>query len=355
MLCFLCDTFWLTLSLGHSLQFTYRQNCYSYLVTERVVIYMRIIGKLLKRRKWKVSLTILLSILTISISLQWNSLLSTMINQMGLESGIAPQDLVKAILMILLIGGSQFLFTLSSGWTCEAITHDLRMAYASHLLHSNISELERMSLGAEISRLQNEIAEVSDYINSNLFALVHDFIKFIITIIWLLYLNSTVTILSNLPVVGILIYLRYASKIISEFTEKAQQSKMNMNGFANTLIELFPMIHIYNAGVLIQKQYEGSVNQWETNTIKEEKTRAKLLSFSGMLSSIPLMLLLLVGGRMVISGGMSIGVLYIFINLSGNVSGIMMNMPGYLGSFRRFSANMNRIENKLYFGNGKEG
>jgi len=153
---------------------------------------------------------------------------------MGLESGIIPQDLMKAIIMILLIGGSQFLFTLSSGWTCETITHDLRMAYASHLLHSNITELENMSLGAEISRLQNEIAEVSDYINSNLFAFVHDWIKFIITIIWLFSLNPAITLLSNLPVVGILIYLSFASKIISEFTEKAQQSKMNMNGFANT-------------------------------------------------------------------------------------------------------------------------
>jgi|GEM_PF-3927362 len=40
----------------------------------------------------------------------------------------------------------------------------------------------------------------------------------------------------------------------------------------------------------------------------------------------------------------TIGTLYVFINLSGNVSGVMMNMPGRIAVFRRFLANMKRIE-----------
>lgn len=68
------------------------------------------------------------------------------------------------------------------------------------------------------------------------------------------------------------------------------------------------------------------------------------MSVSALLSCIPFLLLFLVGGAQVIDGSLSIGSLYIFINLSGNVSGVMMNMPGRIAMFRKFSADMERVE-----------
>ena len=70
------------------------------------------------------------------------------------------------------------------------------------------------------------------------------------------------------------------------------------------------------------------------------------MSLSAVLSCIPLMLLLLVGGTLVIHGDISIGLVYIFINLSGNVSGVMMNMPSHLARLRRFIGNLERIMNE---------
>ena len=93
----------------------------------------------------------------------------------------------------------------------------------------------------------------------------------------------------------------------------------------------------------MKEQYQGITNSWEMASIKEERTRASLLSISAILSSMPLLLLLLFGGWRVISGTITTGVLYVFINLSGNVSGVMMNMPNHVGAFRRFIANLKRL------------
>lgn len=68
------------------------------------------------------------------------------------------------------------------------------------------------------------------------------------------------------------------------------------------------------------------------------------MSLSALLSSTPLLLLLLIGGAQVINGTATVGTIYVFINLSGNVSGIMMNMPGRIAMFRRFSADLKRME-----------
>ncbi len=45
-----------------------------------------------------------------------------------------------------------------------------------------------------------------------------------------------------------------------------------------------------------------------------------------------------------IDGVTAIGTLYIFINLSSNVSGVLMNLPGRIAMFRRFSANARLLQ-----------
>ena len=52
---------------------------------------------------------------------------------------------------------------------------------------------------------------------------------------------------------------------------------------------------------------------------RKEKISARLMSLSGLLSFVPLLLLLGFGGTMTARGEISVGTFYIFINLSGNV------------------------------------
>lgn len=78
-----------------------------------------------------------------------------------------------------------------------------------------------------------------------------------------------------------------------------------------------------------------------------ERVAAGLMSLSGLLSFVPLLLLLGFGGVMVVNGEISTGIFYIFINLSGNVSGFLQNMPNMYAAFRRFEASAERLGKKL--------
>ena len=46
-------------------------------------------------------------------------------------------------------------------------------------------------------------------------------------------------------------------------------------------------------------------------------------------------------------GEISIGTFYIFINLSGQVSGFLQNMPNIYAGFRKFEASVGGLEGKL--------
>ena len=114
------------------------------------------------------------------------------------------------------------------------------------------------------------------------------------------------------------------------------------------LLELFPVIQIYDAYGLIRDAMNKRISEWQDSDIRKERVTARLMSLSGLLSFVPLLLLMGFGGFMVVNGEISIGIFYIFINLSGDVSGFLQNMPNIYAGFRRFDASVSRVEGKLW-------
>lgn len=315
---------------------------------------MELLTKLLYKRKYLTIFTITSSGLTAVIALWWNTQLSGIIDQVSAGHSLSNDTILWAIITILITSGTAYAKGIISGYTCESITHDLRMGYARHFVLLPAFEVEQLNAGEQLSRLQNEISDVSGYLSANLFQILDDGIRFITTLIWLFTISPTLTLTANLPLIFIMMYIVWSSKIIGVATDRSQQAKVKMNSYTDTLLTLFPIIRLYDATRMILCGYKDALKAWENNTVHAERIRARLMSLSALLSAIPLMLLFLVGGSMTINGALTVGTLYIFLNLSGNVSGVMMNMPGYIAAFRQFSTNMNRLSPNVSMDKGRK-
>lgn len=308
---------------------------------------MKLLVRLLQKRRGWAGLTLALSLFSITATLCWNARLSEIINAVGASRGV-PGGLVGwAAVLILLCGGAAYALNLCVSWTVETLAHDLRMGYAVYFTRLTYPEIEHQSAGEQISRLQNEMDEVSVFLRGNLFGLIDDLIRFAATFGWMLWLNPSLTLLFSIPVVVLIGYSAVASRLIGQTARVSQQANMEMTGFADTLLAVFPVLRIFGAAALLNRQYGQRLENWEAATRREERRKALLMTLSGMLSSIPLLLLCLIGGIQVIQGTTDLGTLYIFLNLSGNVSGVMMNMAGRAAEFRRFAANMDRLSPQI--------
>lgn len=257
---------------------------------------MALLVQIVRKRAFLSFATVCTSVLFATVTLWWNAQLSDIIDTISGGGSLATETIVLAIIAMVAMCLSSLLKTYLSGYACEILTHDLRIGYARYFSLLPISEIERLNAGEQLSKLQNEIADVSGYLNNNLFQLINDGISFITTLGWLLILNTKLTLAVNLPVLVIMIYVFYSSKIISNATEHSQQAKGRMNKYADTLLTLFPIIRLYDATQMILRNYNNEVTEWERQTIRIERLRARLMSLSGFLSNIPLMLLFLVGG-----------------------------------------------------------
>ncbi len=305
---------------------------------------MSLLIKLISKRAGSTALAIGVNILAVAVSLWWNSQLSIIINAVNANEDIPAKAIISSVASIIFSMGLLYLQRICSGLTYETLTHDLRMGYAKHFVSIPISEIESINAGEQLSMLQNEVYGVSLFLRDNLFTFADDLIKLIGTFSWMLWLDPKLTLLSNVPTVLILLYTAYSSRVIGKAVNRSQQANARMNGFAETLISLFPVLRLFDADPLIYDKYNAALEQWENASILSERRSAKLMSLSALLSCMPLLAILLIGGTQVIHGATAIGTLYVFINLSGNVSGVMMNLPGRIAMFRRFSVNMKRLE-----------
>lgn len=322
---------------------------------------MKILKNLIKLHKFKFWITMMFALLSIILNLCWNKFLAGLLDILGgtttvdFENGshVVFAVLPTGIFIILLHTISEYLSSYLASYTCEIFAHEMRMAYVRYYLQGDIRMLSRLNVGEEQSAMQNELKDISDYLNENLFSLVKQFGTFAVTVVFLLSQNVKLASISILPVIPLIVYCACSSKIIKNYTAQCQSSKQKINGLADMILELFQIIQVYDAYKLIKGTMAENLSKWEKTNVKKERVTAGLMSLSGVLSFVPLLLLFGAGGAMVINGEISIGIFYIFINLSGSVSGFLQNMPGIYANFRRFGASVDRLEEKLVFGEGR--
>lgn len=315
---------------------------------------MNYIYRLFRKQKITFLLAFICSVGSIAVTIVWNSELAEMINilQSG-SSGWTERILYCVVLVVMgaLCQGGMVLFSSYAG---ETAVHELRMRMADAVLHKKYAESIKQNSGEQLTLQLNEMEEVKQYVSENLFVLLSDVINFICTLLYLLSQNTKLTLLCNIPVLLLLIYTTVASKVIYGYTVREQEEQKKMNGISSTVLSLFPILRLYETERLMQEKYSINILSWKKAVVSQEKVKARLMSVSGMISCLPLLLLLLIGGTMVIGGSFSIGMLYVFINLSGNVSGVMANMPGHLANYRRFKGNLDRVIKYMEENGGQE-
>ena len=308
---------------------------------------MRLIGIIMKKRLALIFITLSLSILGISMMLYWNSQVSQMIDAVSTGEPISRETIIRAAAVIALMAVNGFVTLYLSGWTCETIGHDLRIGITRSLLGKFQLQLEMTSAGQVLSKTQNELTEATAFLRNNLFAFIEDLVNFSGTFLWMMIISPRLTLLSHAALIPITWYVFKASQIIQEYTNQSQSSNAKVGGWIDALTAVFPIMRIFQAEPAVVQWHKRALSQWEDHCIRGERVRARLMSLSGVLRFLPLILIFALGGRGVILGEMSIGTLYILINLSGNVSGLATNMPSRIAGFRSFAANMHRIENQF--------
>lgn len=158
---------------------------------------------------------------------------------------------------------SEYAATYPASYTCELFAHELRMGYALFYLKSDVRTLSGLNTGEEQSAMQNELSELSLYLNSVLFSFIKQSLSFMLTVVFLFYKNCRLTMLSILPVIPLILYCSFSGKMIRRHTVQCLEKKKQINGLTDTVLETFPIIQIYNAYRLIDDTMNRQLLTWQ--------------------------------------------------------------------------------------------
>ncbi len=313
---------------------------------------MGVIKKLIRQHKPLFGVAVFLTVASVFLSLIWNRFLMELLDRLADFSAFSDRSgaagfLAGGIGIVLILAFAEFASYCMAAFVCESFAHDLRMGYVRYYVRSDVRLLSGLRAGEEQSAMQNELSDISNYFRENLFSFLKQFVTFAVTFLFLLHRNWKLTLLSTVPVFPLIAYCFFSGKTIKGYTDRCQGYQRQINGLADMILELFPVIWVYDAFGLIRDSMEERIRNWRDANIRKEKISARLMSLSGLLSFVPLLLLLGFGGTMTARGEISVGTFYIFINLSGNVSGFLQNMPNIYAGFRKFEASVDRLAGRV--------
>ena len=297
---------------------------------------------LIKRNKIWVALGILMTILSNLSQMTFVYLIGKLVNHIESRSSIT---LSFIFLFACLMASNAFTLLLKQylgRLSTEKMAHSLRMGYAKRLIKKTVKEKTSASLAMSVA--QNELAQANNYLSNTLFDIAGMLIMAVLVTVYLLLQNVLLTLVIIVPTLLILVYVSFSSRRLSTIVSLAQNEKNKMNKVAYSLIHAFPSVKIFSGKKLCLNAYNESFDVWKKQWEKMGRLSALYNTLSGVLSRIPLLLLLLIGGFMVIRGDILMGTLIVFVIMQGSLSESIMNLPNWIANFKVFTTNLSRID-----------
>ena len=174
---------------------------------------MTLLIQMVKKRLVLSLVSVCTSILLAVVTLWWNVQLGGMIDIISKGNELSGDTMIQSFIIMLVICGISYLKVYIFGYTCEILSHDLRMGYAGYLSSLSISEIEGMNTGEQLSKLQNEIVDISGYLSSDFIQLINDIVSFTAALRLLLIINTKLTLTINLPLLAIMVYVFFQAKL----------------------------------------------------------------------------------------------------------------------------------------------
>ncbi|MCR5251534.1 MAG: hypothetical protein K6E50_13105 [Lachnospiraceae bacterium] len=305
---------------------------------------MPVLRILLKRNRFWVMAAVVAALASNMSQIFYIFLIGDLVNK--IEGRQAIESSFVALICIFMLSNALTLYVdqYVGRITAEKMAHSLRMAYARRLVKRAAGEGNACDAGAVMSVAQNELAQADAYLGNTFFQITGKAFSGVLVLIFLLFQDALLTMTLLIPTIFILFYVVWSGRRLSAMVNAAQDEKNRMNRVAYGTIHAFPVIRIFGGEDLSRKAFDAAITRWVRPASGLGRRSALYNTLSGIVSMIPLLLLLLAGSGMVIEGHIMLGTLIVFLNLQKSLTQFVMNLPSWLSGFRVFTANLSRIE-----------
>ena len=227
------------------------------------------------------------------------------------------------------------------------IEYELKNKIYNHYQELSLTDFKKTTIGDLMNRLSEDVVAVRMYLGPGVMYVVNLIILLIITSIYMLNTNVSMTLWSLLPLPILSFVIYKVSSIINRKSKIMQQSQSAVSTFVQDSFSGIRVIKFFAKEKYIEKNYGIKVKDYQDKALDLAKTEAYFFTIILFVIGLLNVVILLIGGQKFMANELSVGKIADFF-LYINILIWPFSMVGWVTSVnQRAEASMARINEFL--------
>ncbi|MEC2072318.1 ABC transporter ATP-binding protein [Alkalihalophilus marmarensis] len=264
--------------------------------------------------KGKLFLVVLMVVASSVLSLLGPFLVGVSIDRFIVTNELNGLTTLLVFLFLIYIGHSVSIW-LQNYWMVEVAqksVYGIRMHLFTHLQKLPITFFDKRQHGELMSRVTNDMENVSSTLNSSVIQILSSVLTFIGILGVMIYLSPLMTVLTLLIIPVMVLGLKWITRRTSVFFKEQQRNIGDVNGFIEETVSGQSMVKVFS-------QEERVISEFEEKNQKLKQSGFWAQTYSGfipkvmnVLNNLSFAVIAGVGGVLVLQDAITIGVIVIF-------------------------------------------
>ena len=195
----------------------------------------------------------------------------------------------------------------------EDIVRQIRDKFLSHILNLDLDFFKKTHSGELVSRIINDINRIQSAIASQFATLIRDILMAIFLLAVVVYQNYKLAFFAIIILPFIIYPVSVISKKLKKLSKKAQTQTSKLNQHLSEIFKNIETIKAYNAKEIETDNFKEHNLKYLKINLKTVRTQALLIPLLETLSATIAAIVIVIGGKEVIDGEMSVGAFFSFM------------------------------------------
>nr|WP_302599602.1 ABC transporter ATP-binding protein [uncultured Cellulosilyticum sp.] len=253
-------------------------------------------------------------VVVVACSVYAPSLQSSAIDQLAGRSFEKLPSILKAMVMVYVIYSLGTLFqSLLSATLSQRIVKKMREDLFDKIVNLPIKYIDNHPHGDIMSRMTNDVENISNTVAQSLGSLVSGVLTIIGTVGMMIWYSWELALLSCTTVILTVIATKYLSKAMRKFFRKRQVLLGSLNATVEEMVVGHKTVTAYNRQAAVSEDFETTSDELTKTGIVAETLGGSMGPVMNVINNIGFVIIAAFGGYFAIHGMVSIGVISAFI------------------------------------------
>ncbi|MDF1507272.1 ABC transporter ATP-binding protein [Robertmurraya sp. DFI.2.37] len=234
----------------------------------------------------------------------------------GWTGSVLLQMLIWLMLVYLLQSGAVFFQNYWMIGIAQNVVFFMRNQLFAHLQRLPLSFFQKRQHGELMSRLTNDMENVSRTLNGAVIQVVTSTLTLMGTIVMMLWLSPLLTVLTLLIVPVLFAGMKWITNRTGRYFKEQQRNIGDMNGFIEETISGQKIIKMYSQEKRVMAEFESKNEALRTSSYLAQAYSGFIPKLMNMLNNISFTIIVGIGGILALKGAVSIGVIVTFTTYS---------------------------------------